>query len=584
MRRAYPEDYVSVIWNAMQKEKTSSPLSGFARFLVMSNYLKEDVAQKAFNDALHKKMSLILYLGQYNILPYNKLAKITAEYFGLPLFDLSRYELKALPKNILTTDLIQKHSALPLHKIDNQLLLAVTDPSLPNLSEINFLTGLTTTLIIVEANMLTRIIDEIYSSELEQGFAIEDVELEDIDIAPNNVQTVDEAQLESDKAPIIRFINKILLDAINKGASDIHFEPYENYYRIRFRIDGILYETNKQPIKLASYFTARLKIMANLDISEHRIPQDGRFKMNLSRNRAIDFRLNICPTLFGEKAVLRILESSTELLNIETLGMNQEQIRLFQNAISYSQGMILVTGPTGSGKTVTLYTAMGILNTADVNISSVEDPVEIHLPGINQVQINIKTGMTFARALRAFLRQDPDIIMVGEVRDLETAEIAVKAAQTGHLVLSTLHTNSAPETLIRLSNMGVEPFNIASSIILIIAQRLVRVLCQRCKQLCDLPEKILLDLGFTQEEVPTLKIYKPTGCNHCNDGYKGRIGIYEVMPISKDMARLIMEGAGSLDLAAQARKEHVPDLRQAGLEKVRLGITSLEEINRVTTE
>lgn len=567
----------------MQKENATSSLSGFARFLVTSHYLNEEMAQKAFNDAVQKKSSLIAYLAENNILNENKLAKITAEYFSLPLFDLGRYDLKSLPKGILTTELIQKYSALPLSKKDNQLLLAVADPSAPILSEINFLTGFITTLIVVEATKLNKIINEICSDKLGQGYAIENIHLEELNIPHEEDALFSETQKQSD-APIIQFIDKILLDATSKRASDIHFEPYENFFRIRFRIDGVLYEVSKQAIKLANFFIARLKIMANLDISERRIPQDGSFKRNLTNNRCVDFRVNICPTLYGEKAVLRILESATDLLNITTLGMNPQQLQLFQNAIKYSQGMILVTGPTGSGKTITLYTAMEILNTNDVNILSVEDPVEIHMPGINQVQINLKTGMNFAKALRAFLRQDPDIIMVGEIRDLETAEITVKAAQTGHLVLSTLHTNSAPETLVRLTNMGIAPFHVASSIILIIAQRLMRRLCQHCKQPNKLAEKTLLQFGFNAAELPQLKIYKPAGCYYCNDGYKGRLGIYEVMPISKKMSSLIMQEANALELAAQAQKENIPNLRQAGLEKVRQGMSSLEELNRITIQ
>jgi type IV pilus assembly protein PilB len=561
-------------------------LSGFGCYLVTHGYIDEKKVQTALKESKLKKMSLISCLGQYNFIQYNKLAKATANYFGLPLFDLNSYDFNHIPKDILSTALIQKHCVLPLFKKENQLVLAVADPSRPNLNEINFLTGLTSILVIVELDKLTKAIDSIFSSQLQAGLEIEDAELEaTIDFSyPQEKTETDFSQIESDKAPVVKFLNKILFDAIHKQASDIHFEPYENYYRIRFRLDGILSEMSRQPIKLANYLTARLKVMANLDISERRLPQDGRFKLNLSKHRAIDFRLNTCPMLYGEKAVLRILESSRALPDFSVLGMSQNQKKLLAVAIQHSQGMILVTGPTGSGKTMTLYTALNALNKSEVNISSVEDPIEIHLNGINQVQINLKAGLTFANTLRAFLRQDPDIIMVGEIRDLETAEIAVKAAQTGHLVLSTLHTNCAPDTLVRLSNMGVASFNIASSIILIIAQRLVRKLCPQCKVRIDIPENALLEEGFLQEELANLIIYKASSCHHCTQGYKGRVGIYEVMPISKDMARLIMGNTGSLDLAEQAKRENIPNLRRSGLEKVKAGITSLQELNRVIKE
>jgi type IV pilus assembly protein PilB len=384
----------------------------------------------------------------------------------------------------------------------------------------------------------------------------------------------------------VRFVNKVMLDGIKKGASDIHFEPYEKYFRVRFRQDGVLSEIARPPVQLAVKVVARLKVMARLDIAERRIPQDGRIKMRLSKNRAIDFRVNTCPTLFGEKVVLRILDSSSIGLGIDVLGYEEVQKQAYLEQLAKPYGMILVTGPTGSGKTVSLYTGLNILNTADRNISTAEDPAEINLPGINQVNVNPKVGLTFASALKAFLRQDPDVIMVGEIRDMETGEIAIKAAQTGHLVLSTLHTNDAPQTLSRMVNMGIAPYNIASSVELIIAQRLARRLCNNCKQVKDIPHQTLIDEGFNPDEVKTLKIYGPSpdGCDQCNGGYKGRVGIYQVMPISDTMRRIIMEGGNAIQLADQAQKEGINDLRQSGLVKVRAGLTSLEEINRVTKE
>jgi type IV pilus assembly protein PilB len=378
-----------------------------------------------------------------------------------------------------------------------------------------------------------------------------------------------------------------MLDAINKGASDIHFEPYEKSYRVRLRIDGVLREVAAPPIGMAPRLSARLKVMSRLDISERRVPQDGRIKLNLSKNRAIDFRVNTCPTLFGEKIVLRILDPNSAKLGVDALGFEPEQKELFLNALYKPYGMLLVTGPTGSGKTVTLYTGVNILNEPDVNISTAEDPVEINLAGINQVNVNPKVGLDFPSALRAFLRQDPDIILVGEIRDLETAEIGIKAAQTGHMVLSTLHTNDAPQTLTRMVNMGVPPYNIAGAVNLIVAQRLARRLCNTCKQESDVPKEALLEEGFTEQEVAQgLKIYKqnPEGCDQCSGGYKGRVGIYQVMPVSEEMGRIIMEGGNAMQLAVQAEKEGIPDLRKSGLLKVKNGITSLDELNRVTKE
>ncbi len=413
-----------------------------------------------------------------------------------------------------------------------------------------------------------------------------DADLDNLDISSGNeAPENDESKLDVDEAPVVRYINKILLDAIKQGVSDIHFEPYEYTYRIRYRQDGLLREVATPPSNLANRLSSRIKVMSRMNIAEKRVPQDGRIKMQLSKSRAIDFRVNTCPTLYGEKIVLRILDPTSAQLGIEALGFETEQRTAFLDAINKPYGMILVTGPTGSGKTVSLYTALNLLNKPDVNISTAEDPVEIQVPGINQVNTNVKTGLTFAEALRAFLRQDPDIVMVGEIRDLETAEIAVKAAQTGHLVLSTLHTNDAPQTLTRLANMGIPPFNIASSVLLIMAQRLARRLCDHCKEPDEVPKEALLEEGFTNTDIDTgFTIFKPVGCDICTNGYKGRVGIFQVMPISETMGKIIMEGGTSLQLAEQADQEGIYNLRRSGLRKVMQGITSLQELNRVTKD
>jgi type IV pilus assembly protein PilB len=437
----------------------------------------------------------------------------------------------------------------------------------------------------VEEDKLAAAIDRAIEAQDTAMHEIMDADLDHLDIASEDDGQRDDSELNIDDAPVVRYVNKILVDAITSSASDIHFEPYEKLFRVRFRQDGILREVANPPVNIASRLVARLKVMSRMNIAERRVPQDGRIKLKLSRSRDIDFRVNTLPTLYGEKVVLRILDSSSAQVGIENLGFELEQQEAFLKAIRKPYGMILVTGPTGSGKTVSLYSALNILNQADINISTVEDPVEIQVPGINQVNMNPKTGLTFAAALRAFLRQDPDIVMVGEIRDLETAEIAVKAAQTGHLVLSTLHTNDAPQTLTRLANMGVAPFNIASSILLIMAQRLARRLCAHCKRIEDVPREALLEEGFSETEIDAgLTIYGPVGCERCTKGYKGRVGIFQVMPVSEAMGRLIMEGGNAIQLGEQARREGVYDLRQSGLRKVKAGVTSLEEINRVTKD
>lgn len=522
-----------------------------------------------------------------NILDSLNIANAASQEFGVPLFDIGTMDMEVAATALVEEKLIRQHHALPLFKRGNRLYVAVSDPTnLQALDEIKFHVGANTEPVLVEEDKLAKSIEIALEAQDTSLADLDDTDLDDLDISGGDEAPQDDgSDADIDDTPVVRFVNKVLLDAINKGASDIHFEPYEKNYRVRFRQDGILREVAAPPVNLGTRLCARLKVMSRLDTSERRIPQDGRMKMKLSKNRSIDFRVNTCPTLFGEKIVMRILDSSSAQLGIDMLGYEEEQKELYMKALSKPDGMILVTGPTGSGKTVSLYTGLNILNTEDRNISTAEDPVEINLMGINQVNVNNKVGLTFSSALRAFLRQDPDIIMVGEIRDLETAEIAVKAAQTGHLVMSTLHTNDAPQTLTRMVNMGVPPYNIASSVILIIAQRLARRLCTQCKKTVDVPKEALLEEGFTEQEVAAgMKIFGPVGCDQCAGGYKGRVGIYQVMPISEEMGRLIMEGGNAITLGDQAAKEGVSNLRQSGLKKVKDGMTSLEEINRVTKD
>jgi len=569
---------------------TSNPqinLSGLARRLVNDGSLSETDAALAHDQALKNKIPFVTHLVQKKILDSLTIANAASQEFGVPLFDISTMDMEAADTKLVDEKLVRQHHALPLFKRGNRLYVAVSDPTnLQGLDEIKFHVGANTEAILVEEDKLTDTIDRAMDAQDTSLSDLEDSDLDDLEISGGDeAPTDDGAESDVDDTPVVRFVNKVLLDAINKGASDIHFEPYEKSYRVRLRMDGVLTEVASPPVNLGSRLAARLKVMSRLDISERRIPQDGRMKMTLSKNRAIDFRVNTCPTLFGEKIVMRILDSSSAQLGIEALGYEDEQRELYEENLKNPYGMILVTGPTGSGKTVSLYTGLNILNTEDRNISTAEDPVEINLTGINQVNVNNKVGFTFASALRAFLRQDPDIIMVGEIRDLETAEIAIKAAQTGHLVLSTLHTNDAPQTLTRLANMGVPAYNIASSVSLIIAQRLARRLCSQCKKVQDIPNEALLEEGFTEQEIKSgLKIFGPVGCDQCSNGYKGRVGIYQVMSISEDMGRIIMEGGNALQLADQAEKEGIADLRKSGLKKVKDGITSIEEINRVTKD
>lgn len=567
---------------AMEESSSKNILSGYAYYLAEHKFLDRQAALDALQQSTLNQTSYIEYLTQHKLLDEQQVAISTSEYFGLPLCDINAIKTDLIPTEYLNIQVVRKKHALPLFKKGGLLYLAITDPTIENLYEIKFLTGYDTRLLIVESSKLEQVMDEFLNTLILSEIGnIGDEKLTDITSTAYKEETSDLASYDVESAPVVNYVNKVLIDAIDKRASDIHFERYENNYRIRIRQHGVLYPVSSPPLKLANYLIARIKVMSDLDITEHRIPQDGRFKLLLSRKRSVDFRVSICPTLFGEKVVLRILDTGQTLQGLEQLGMEPEQLENFKNALAHSQGMILVTGPTGSGKTVTLYTGLNYLNSPEKNISTVEDPVEIPVQGINQVHVNLKTGLTFATALRSFLRQDPDIIMVGEIRDLETAEIAIKASQTGHLVLSTLHTNSAPETVTRLMNMGIAPYNLASSLTIIIAQRLVRVLCDQCKKKEEVPEEILLREGFTKEEIGTFDIYGPVGCDACVQGFKGRMGIFEVLPATPEIVELIMQNANSTTIAAQANKEGISSLRESGLKIVKRGITSLLELNRV---
>lgn len=556
----------------------SSLLSALAKHGLVENITEISAAVQK------KRAKVVPFLVHEEKLAAQPIAKCLSQYYGLPYIDLSFFDTAMIPEGVRNEKLISKHNALPLYTRGKILFVAVSDPTnLDALEEIQFNTGYATEMVIADETSLSKAIEKLLESD-SAALNISDIDEEelagiDVDKSGDEVEDVSD---DKDDAPIVVYINKILLDAIKKGASDLHFEPYEKEYRIRFRIDGILSEVANPPITLASRMAARLKVMAKLDIAERRVPQDGRIKLALSKKKSIDFRVSTLPTLFGEKVVMRILDASSAMMGIDMLGYEPNQKALYMEALKQPQGMILITGPTGSGKTVSLYTGLNILNTPERNISTAEDPVEINLSGINQVHINPKAGLTFPDALRSFLRQDPDIIMVGEIRDLETAEIAIKAAQTGHLVLSTLHTNSAPETLTRLLNMGVPSYNVASSVSLIIAQRLARRLCAKCKTPEKLTDEVLLEAGFSYEQLPDLKLFKPVGCEECTKGYKGRVGIYEVVKVSEESAEIIMSGGNSLDIAEQLKKEGYDDLRRSGLKKAAAGLTSLAEINRVT--
>jgi type IV pilus assembly protein PilB len=571
----------------MNTASTDLKFSGLTRCLVEKGLLTESDAQTHTQEAQKKQIPLIRYLVTNKLIDGKALASQASREFGVPFFDLDAIDCRRLPINLVNEKLIRKCHALPLFVRGKTLFIAVSDPTdVHALDDIKFHSRLNPEAILVEEDKLIKAIETALEAADTSMTDMLDEDLENLDITGGEEDTTKSDAITSDidDAPIVRYVNKILLDSIKQGVSDIHMEPYEKTFRIRYRSDGILRQVASPPPSIANRLVSRLKVMSKMDIAERRVPQDGRIKMTLSKNRAIDFRVNTCPTLFGEKVVLRILDPTSAQLGIEKLGFEPEQQRIFLEAINKPYGLVLVTGPTGSGKTVSLYTGLNILNTMERNISTAEDPVEITVEGINQVNMNPKAGLTFASALRAFLRQDPDIIMVGEIRDLETAEIAVKAAQTGHLVLSTLHTNDAPQTLNRLMQMGIPPFNIVSAVNLIMAQRLGRRLCEHCKIPADYPDKILLDAGFKQEELHDLKIFKATGCEHCTNGFKGRVGVYQVLTLTDKMRTLILNGGNTDQLAECALAEGFNDLRRSGLNKVRMGITSLEEIDRITKE
>ncbi len=572
----------------MAATASQSTLSGLPRRLVQDGIIGEQEILEASEAARKEKLPLVAYLVSKELADSRAIAVAASHEFGVPLLDLDAIEIDLDCLRAVDQKLLNKHRVLPLLKRGQRLFLGISDPTnLQAIDEVKFQTSLRVDPVVVEQSKLEeRITKALEAVDTTMGsLDDDDFDLENLDVSHGEEESDDITRDDIEDAPVVRFVNKVLLDAIKRGASDIHFEPYEKIFRVRTRLDGVLSEVAQPPVALANKVCARLKVMSRMDIAERRVPQDGRIKMRLSKNRAIDFRVNTCPTLFGEKIVLRILDPSAAKIGIDALGYDERQRSLYEKHLNKPYGMILVTGPTGSGKTVSLYTGLNILNTVDRNISTAEDPAEINLPGVNQVNVNPKVGLTFASALKAFLRQDPDVIMVGEIRDLETAEIAIKAAQTGHLVLSTLHTNDAPRTLTRLVDMGVKPYAIATSVSLIIAQRLARRLCGNCKEVRDVPAEALRKEGFNDDDIKGgLTIFGPVGCKSCNDGYKGRLGIFQVMEVSEIMGRLIMEGGNAMQIADQATKEGVVDLRRAGLNKVKEGLTSLEEINRVTID
>ncbi len=573
---------------AEQKNMPSSGLNlGLSTLFIRKHLLTEQQVADAISQSRKTKQSLVSTIIKDKLLSAREISELCYEEYGSPLLDLTEFDVTNIPEEIINKKLITNHKCLPLFKRGNRLFIATSDPTnIAALEDFQFSLGLHAEAIIVEDDKLNIALEKILEEDI-TGLGLDGIDEESlagIEVTDTDSRDEEQSNDSSDDAPIVIYINKILTDAIRKGASDLHFEPYEKRYRIRFRIDGILHEVSEPPVNLSNRISARLKVMSKLDIAERRVPQDGRIKMKLSRTKSIDFRVSTLPTIWGEKIVMRILDSSSAQLGIEKLGYEDDQRELYEQMLAKPQGMILVTGPTGSGKTVSLYTGLNILNTEERNISTAEDPVEINLEGVNQVHINLKAGLTFASALRSFLRQDPDVVMVGEIRDLETAEIAIKAAQTGHLVLSTLHTNSAAETLTRLINMGVPGYNIASSVNLIIAQRLARRLCPECKSPEDVPKEELQRLGFSDGLISEgFTVFKPVGCDHCSGGYKGRVGIYEVMKMTDQIARTIMEGGNSLQIAKQATNSGMRNLRLSGLLKVTKGITSIAEVNRVTS-
>jgi type IV pilus assembly protein PilB len=569
----------------------ASSLTGLARALVQQGKLRPDRAESLARKAAQSNTLFIDELigaTEATNLQANQIARFAAETFGHPLLDLAAVDVDQLPGDVIDRKLVGSLRVLAIRKRGNRLAVAVSDPTnVQALDQVKFQTQLALEIVVVEHDKLLKIIESSFQSA---GKALEKLVGDDIDFGEllaevPDATAQDESAIDIDDAPVVRFLQKLLLDAIGDGASDLHFEPYEKFYRVRFRVDGILREVTQPPLAIKERLVTRIKVLAKLDIAEKRVPQDGRMKLALSAQRAIDFRVSTLPTLFGEKVVVRILDPSQAKLGIDALGYEPAQKAVLLDAIRRPYGMVLVTGPTGSGKTVSLYTCLNILNQPGVNISTAEDPAEIQIAGLNQVNVNEKAGLTFANAMRAFLRQDPDIIMVGEIRDLETADIAVKAAQTGHMVMSTVHTNDAPSTLTRMANMGVPPFNIASSVILITAQRLARRLCT-CKETADLGEDALLAAGFTRADLDGSWVpYRPVGCDRCKgSGYKGRVGIYEVMPVTEAIQHIILKNGSSIEIAAQAQREGVKNLRQSGLIKVKQGVTSLEEVLGCTNE
>lgn len=563
----------------------SPRFTGFIRRLVEEGVISAEDMRSALAHAKQEKIDIVAELINQQQLSPTVIAETISVEFGEPLFDISAYDPAQILRDAIDEKLITKHRILPIFRNSSILYVATSNPTnIEAIDAVRFSTKLNIETIIVEHNKLEKLIEQNFTEESTFEFD-EDFDL-DVDVESADPNKEEDDSNKGEEAPIVKYINKLLIDAIRMGASDLHFEPYEKIYRVRYRVDGVLRQIATPPLQLANRLSSRLKVMSQMDISEKRVPQDGRIKLKLSKNKAIDFRVNSLPTLFGEKLVLRILDPSSAMLGIDALGYEPEQKDLFMQALDKPQGMLLITGPTGSGKTVSLYTGLNILNREDTNISTAEDPVEINLQGINQVNVNNKVGLTFSAALKSFLRQDPDIVMVGEIRDLETAEIAIKAAQTGHMVMSTLHTNSAPETLTRLRNMGVPSFNIATSVNLVIAQRLARRLCSQCKKPADIPQQSLLEMGFTETDLqqPEFQIYEPVGCNECREGYKGRVGIYEVMKVTPEISRIIMEDGNALEIADASARAGFNNLRRSGLVKVMQGVTSLQEVNRVTSE
>jgi len=564
------------------------PLSGLARRLVEDNLLDEETAKSAAEEAQKTRVPFVTHLVQNELVAAKDIATSASEEFGTPLLDITTLDPEAIPKNLVDEKLIRANHAIPIFHRGNRLFVAVSDPTnRTGLDEIKFQTGISTEEVLVEENKLASFIEAFLESQEGGGLGDlgdddVDLDLEAVDEEGGGPDDADEGSA-ADDTPVVRFINKMLMDAIKGGSSDLHFEPFEKAYRVRFRTDGILHEVARPPVNLGPRISARLKVMSQMDISERRVPQDGRIKLKISKSKAIDFRVNTLPVLFGEKLCLRILDPSSAKMGIDALGYEDDQKSLYLEALHKPQGMFLVTGPTGSGKTVSLYTGLNILNTPELNISTAEDPVEINLEGINQCPVNHKVGLDFSEALRSFLRQDPDIVMVGEIRDLETANISIKAAQTGHMVMSTLHTNSAPETLTRLRNMGVPAFNLATSINLIVAQRLARRLCD-CKEKLDIPKSALIEKGFTEQEVDEgLEVFGPKGCDKCGSGYKGRVGIYEVMKIVADIQKIIMEDGNSMEIAEVSAANGFNNIFQSAMVKVKTGLTSLDEVDRVTS-